>query len=684
MSRKKRLLRIGCISLLLLAFVGYFAFSTFFFSPFEGRFKADVAGLIPRDVDVYLARADLKAAFTKFPDLEAAERLSGNPAYDAFVGSPEWASMGGEDIESTLDDVRRELSKIPLGLDVLDLIAGEDIALAAEFKGKGVENTDWAIYARASFTGKLAVSALRHPGLLRLGQQGIEVSQSEGVVSLSGGQLKGSIHVARVLDVVVAGNSERLVRRALELELARSEDSLLLAAPYNDSILSVDRNAQQRDIEVVYDVRKMRETWGLNKPWPDPKSERFAPAFLARLLPVAAVRRVLGIVDFDEGVDVDLSGEFSSELMTAGQERVYRSKGFDQDEAMDVARFVPDDSTLFVYLRGPIATILQMVVDSMEPAARDNFTETLRTLNLNSIQELIDLFDDALVDRIAFVLHPGEWESEKDYVVDAATGERTFVGPPNDGARVFAWAVIAYVSDERALTELREKIAAAGPRIGIQGREPGSNGYFSNPIGGGLYVREFWSSFIPGTGHIASLFYGDNLLLSNRAPLINTLVQNRVARSSNTPRLSSRRDFQLMLQDSLKGGNLLTWLDPASGAEVVRAQAEAGARGRLRSSIDFVSKRREVERTVLRESFEGRSRSRLTADEATSLDDIVDSRLRSFQDRVVEENLPRELASIARTVEYLKGVQAAMALLRLSPKEFDISLRVEVPYGKKQ
>ena len=45
MNLKKRLLKLGCISLLLLSFVGYFAFSTFVFSPLEGR-STRTAGLI--------------------------------------------------------------------------------------------------------------------------------------------------------------------------------------------------------------------------------------------------------------------------------------------------------------------------------------------------------------------------------------------------------------------------------------------------------------------------------------------------------------------------------------------------------------------------------------------------------------------------------------------------------------
>ena len=43
----KKLLRIlGTLTALLLL-VGYFAFSTYFFSPFEGGLDADVAGLVP-------------------------------------------------------------------------------------------------------------------------------------------------------------------------------------------------------------------------------------------------------------------------------------------------------------------------------------------------------------------------------------------------------------------------------------------------------------------------------------------------------------------------------------------------------------------------------------------------------------------------------------------------------------
>ena len=682
MTPKKRALRLGCIVLLLLSFIGYFSFSTLLFSPFEGRFNADVAGLIPRDVDVYVARAELRTAFEDFPRLEVMDELEGTDGFQAFMTSPEWGEFARENrVEELLAEVRVQLDQLPVGLGLLDIAGGEDLAVAANFTGRSFEEAEWAAYARLSMWGRGAVSALGNPGLFGLESQGITVQQEGAVMTLSAPQLARPLHLTRIKDVAVVGTSRELVERSVQLEATGSEDSLLLAAPYGDSILSVDRDDRQRDFEVQLDVREMRESYGLTEGLLSRDDERFAPAFLARLLPLDAVRRVLGVVDFEEGVDVDLSGDFSSELMTSAQERIYRFKGFDHDEVLEVARFAPDDSTLFVYVRGPIATMLQMVFDSLEPAARRNFEESLKQVGVDSISALVEILDSALVDRVAFIARPNDWDYESDMEVDPATGERVYMGPPNDGAPVFAWAAVAWVSDQEKVEDLRERIALAGPRIGIQGRNPGQSGYFKKPIGGGLFVREFWSQLIPGTGHIASLIYGENLLISNRYAMIDALVKNRNGRGSTVPRLSNRRDFQVSLLDSLPSANVLAWTDPRSGSSLLRDQAQLDAKNRITRSIDYATKRREVERDVLARAFGGRARTQLTADDVQRLDGLVDQQLLSFTETVVESNMPRELEDVQRTKTYLDSVSSVLTMVRLSPKDFEVSIRASVPLG---
>ena len=256
------------------------------------------------------------------------------------------------------------------------------------------------------------MSALKHPKLFGLEGQGLNAERADNVTTLTGPKLDRPIYVTRIFDVVVAGTSRRLIDRARELEVGGSEDSLLLAAPYADSILRVDRDEKQRDIELLVNVRKLRETWGLQKPFLDPASEQFTPAFLARLLPVAAVKRVLGVLDFDEGLSIDLSGEFSTELMKTDQRAVYRAKGFDQEELMKVARFAPSDSTIMVYVRGPIGTLLEMVLESMEPAARDNLDAVCREADYKGVDEVVQILNDSLIDRIAFIARPNDADGD--------------------------------------------------------------------------------------------------------------------------------------------------------------------------------------------------------------------------------------------------------------------------------
>jgi len=128
--------------------------------------------------------------------------------------------------------------------------------------------------------------------------------------------------------------------------------------------------------------------------------------------------------------------------------------------------------------------------------------------------------------------------------------------------------------------------------------------------------------------------------------------------------------------------DFLAWFNPRTSADLILEQAKQGARGKIENSIDFRTKRREEEAKALRNVFSGKARNRLTADEAMRLDDHVDDVLRTFKNKVIEDNLPRELASAERLVTYLQGIQAGLAMIKLSPKDFKLTLRVDTPYDE--
>lgn len=672
MSAKKRILRTGCITILVLAFVGYFAFTSFFFAPHEGKLKYDVTGLVPSDVDLFVARANLGETFAPFPDLAIAPRLESNRAVQTFLNSRTYAELDAKHrIQANLETVRAELGKLPFGIELLDVIAGDDVAVAAEFPDDGsktpVGELPWAAYARASFTGKLGAALLRFPGLIGLDGQGIEASQDGDITTLTGGQLKAPIHVTRILDVVVAGTSKRLVQQAQTLYVDEGEGSLLQSATYNDDILAVPgHDFGSSDFELKLDVRSLRESLGWTDPWPDPKSDRIAPAIIARMLPVSAVRQLTGVVDFDQGLHMDLTGKLSSELMTDVQSQLFRSKGFDQRELRDVAGLAPEDTTMMIYMRGPIGTIARQVLESIEPAMRDNLEAMVRRAKFPSLDDLVNRLDNSLIDRIAFFVRPNDYP----YVEGN--------DPPNDGKKVFAWMVMAWMSDREEISTMRDMFGNAGSRIGLQGRTPGAPGFFSNTVSGDLKLYEFWSMLVPGTGHIATMNYGEILLISNQFQLVDDAARLAVKRNSG---LAGDYLFTSTLEKGLGSANVAVYLNPSTGTDLLVGQARAGAELRLQNSIDYRMERPKAERRVLAESFGGKPRSGLNADEDLRFKQLVDEEMVNLRDRIVEENLPRELKSIDDLATYLNGIARSLTLIDFDERSFKISSDTLTPYG---
>ena len=63
----RRLLRYFLIGLVLALLGGLWAFSFFFFNPFEGDYEYPIASLIPREIDFYAGKNGLRRDFDPFP-----------------------------------------------------------------------------------------------------------------------------------------------------------------------------------------------------------------------------------------------------------------------------------------------------------------------------------------------------------------------------------------------------------------------------------------------------------------------------------------------------------------------------------------------------------------------------------------------------------------------------------------
>ena len=680
MLPKNRLLRYLLIATLLFAFVGYFAFTTFLFNPFEGRLGADVSALVPRDVDLFLAKADLRRDFDPFPELAAREEIEQLPAWQTFAASPEYAelreSMG---LDAALAELKATLDQLPLRVDLLRVFGGRDVAVAGYFRSGGMAATDWAVYGRVNWMGKLAHSMLSYPGLIGLEKQGISATRENEVVTLSGGTLQKPLHLTRVRDVLVIGNQGEMVAKSRSLHAQGGADSFFNSARYNDHVRSATRSQERDELELFADLRSMFETQRIGGPLPDPGSHDVGTALLGRLFQVPALKELIGVVQFDGGLALDVHGEFSQERVSSVQERFYRLRGIDREDILDAASLAPADCALFLYAQVPIGEFLKQMLESADPALRTNLEDLVRSSkSYSGVEELINVLDRALENKFALILRELDYELEM--AKDEQTGEMVYVGPPNDGQPVFATSVVTWAKDVAAVEQVRSVAATMAPNLGLRGRKPGEPGVY-NYQSFGFRTWEFWSEFVIGTGVICNAIDPPFCVTSNSIHLTGQVLATYRLGAPERPRLADRMDFIEVLDQSLPDvtANIVLWVDPEYAGSTLRQLAEVRANDEVRGGFDWVALREREEARLLPDLVPGKARGDLDPSEEERLAQAVDVVLRQMGEEEQARRLPEMIARSDRQISYLEAIGSLLATINLDPRAIDLSLRASVP-----
>ncbi len=664
---KRRLLKLLLITIVVVAFTGYFAFSTFFFSPTEADYRADVSTLIPRDVDFYLSKADLDEDLDPFPIPAFVDELEATRGGKAFFASPEWqgwrADLGLAELQG---EIERSLEQLPIELEPLDVLGGRDIAVAGYFHGSEIQFFDWAVYARGNWMAKLGLAALLRPGWFDLASQGLMVTADEDRASITLPDLDRTLHVTRVRDVFIVATDPAMLQAAFDLAAVKGEDSFGGSARYYDHIQQRERDGDEA--EAFVDYRALSEAMQYTGRWPDQASQDFFPAFMGRLFQSGALRELAGVVRFATGVTLEAHGELSSELVSSYQKQLYRQRGFERNRVFEVASFAPSDTALFAYFHAPFGSTLRQVLESTEIAARDNLDDVVREVwGHPDSRPLIDEIDRTFHDRAALILRANDYE-------DAAGG------PPNDGQEVFAWAFVLWSEGKDRIAEIRKKIVDNQGYFGIQGATPAEPGVFTNETPGGQEIYEYWSPFIPGTGHFASVMDSDQgelfFILSNEHRMLGQILKTKIEGGARHPRLSENPRFEALVSSGMPGASLMVYANPKVAGKTLREIADRAAEAEADMAIDWKFMREKIDRDVLNQNFPDWNYETLSEEEFQQLELLAKPARDQYAADVRESAVPQLRAGYERSILYAEEVSGALLEIDFDPKKVDVFVRL--------
>ncbi|MEQ1893533.1 MAG: hypothetical protein ABL998_13385 [Planctomycetota bacterium] len=675
----RRLLRYFLYGLSLLFLAGLWAFSFFFFNPFEGGYDYPIASLIPRDVDFYAAKNELARDFDPFPRPVFLDELEGSPEGQALLALGLRDQVAAWKLDVVLAELERVLEQMPVRIDPLSFFGGQGLAVAGRFTGTDLAASNWAVYGRTSWLGKL-VFELIAGGHVDLAAQGITVEpfEHEGErigARLSGGNLAVPLYLARVLDVVVVANDGALLTAADAFENKRGEDSLLQSAKYADHIA---RAAEQDALELYFDERALAEKLKLGGSWPNAQSNEPATALAGRLFQLAALRELIGTVAFDKTTTVDLTGELLVNALTPFQQRLYDERGFDKNQMLEAASLAPNDCGLFLYLHADIGDLLRelrAVFQAIDPAAIGNLEDFVRTAwNHDGLEPLIDDFDAALRGRAAFFLRDHDWPAEVD-------------GPPHDDTPVYAWALVLWPQDQKKLDGLLANTQRPDvlDMLKVQGPTPGSRGLFVNTLQGGAKVTEYWNVFLPGTGHLATLAMQGRenyFVVTNENRFAGQIFKlyNSGRSDEGKTRLSEDTAFQTWVGSGLGNANFLAWLAPGAMAATSKRVAEHAA---LQSGADYIDwnvERPRIEREVITKSFPTERWPDISPGNRDAYEQQVQEEVDRFQASYLAGKLPALQADSQRWLTAQNALRAGFFQLSSDRKSLRMQARLGVQF----
>jgi hypothetical protein len=416
--------RLGIV-LVVLVPLAYFAFTQYFFDPFEGsQPRFDV--LVPRDVDLFVHRERLDSDVVSFPRLALLDRLSRTREWRDMAASDWWAGL---ELPGQLAAMSAQASEAaglaPMDLDPMADLLGSEVALVGRLPDKGLGESQYVLMARLSNKAKVLIEGLDYaleeafpgarmttvpdpewPGLT---YRRLEIPE------------QGVWYFARELDLLVVGRGEVLVRDVLRMVLGNEETSLGLSRLYQGELPRASREPDERfSLPFMVDLSQVFARTEGDEDLTEESTDALATA-LAKLVDLTLFEEMVGRVEMDNTLSVRLYSELDQVRAESARAGLLGVRPFRVDERMGaVLALVPADTSFVVTFNCDLDALLTTLSDSFSPDVVKLINDTIRGVGrftagwpvetLHGPRGLIRHLDRALGDEITIAMRPADHE----------------------------------------------------------------------------------------------------------------------------------------------------------------------------------------------------------------------------------------------------------------------------------
>lgn len=648
-------IRLLLVVLGLFGFTFYFAFRTFVFDPLEGSIRS-IVSVIPRNVDVFLRKTNLRDDFSTFPEPSFFAELGKSGSWDRFLRSTLYQDLQRtQKIEEKWEELRRQIDALPI--DVLGDAIGKELVLVARKPENGTQISDFAAFARVSWKIKAGLGLMRYDWIRSKFAPDLKL-QDEGdeIYKLSGGGLSQEVYLWRTKDMLVVGTSIYFPKKAQDLMAASGQDSFGLSAKYGDEMQRY--TGQGNELESFVRLEDfVRKNFG-KADWP-PIPWGVGGRLAAEFVNPEAFREALSVTRFSEGIWNRTHFTLDSTPLTDFQKRLFDAQPLNTaKEIFERAKGVPAKTFLFATLACDVVDLFRAIERSLDDSQRRLLNDQIRQAGpYRDLRQFLDDFGPAFRRNLTLMLRRHDFPRIAD-------------DPPNDGSPDPAWALALSIKSPEKVAEMITYFIRNKHHFGIENLT-----HFD--ARGGFRATEFWSQLIPATGEIAVLPAGDTFYVSNSPKYLKEILQVSLG-SGGAASIANEAGFEASLSEMNPNSNLFFYLNTRRYEEVLKEQIPFLAQKSF--TIDYQGERVRAREKVIREKYSEYRGRAIPPEIAKRVEEAVDQEIKNLDLAMRGPGVAKIRQELENYAFWLTSFPSIMGNLNTDPNRIDLGLKIAIEW----